>query len=118
MPMPEFKQLVDEVKRDIVEISPDTLRQMKASGEEFVLIDVREPDEWRAGTIPGASTIARGTLELNIDQVTADKDRKIVLYCAGGGRSALAAYMLQRMGFRNVLSLAGGYNGWKSSEGR
>ena len=116
MTMPEFKQLVDEVKREVREVSVDTLRQMKASGEEFSLIDVREPEDWQKGTIPGAATIARGMLELNIDQVTTDKERKIVLYCGGGSRSALAAYMLQRMGFRNVLSLAGGYGGWKNSE--
>lgn len=80
--------------------------------------DHDEPDEWQQGTIPGAATIARGVLESNIDKVTTDKERKIVLYCAGGGRSALSAYMLQRMGFRNVLSLEGGYNGWKTSESR
>jgi rhodanese-related sulfurtransferase len=118
MTMPEFKQLVDEVKREVREVSVDTLRQMKASGEDFSLIDVREPEDWQKGTIPGAATIARGMLELNIDQVTTDKERKIVLYCGGGSRSALAAYMLQRMGFRNVLSLAGGYGGWKNSEPR
>lgn len=118
MPLPEFKQLVDEVKREVREIPASTLRQIKAAGEDFSLIDVREPDDWQKGTIPGAAKIPRGVLELNIDQVTADKDRKIVLYCGGGSRSALAAYMLQRMGFRNVLSLAGGYRGWQDSEPR
>jgi rhodanese-related sulfurtransferase len=118
MAMPEFKQLVDEVKREVREIPPDALRQMKTKGEDFALIDVREPDDWPKGIIPGAATIPRGVLELNIDQVTTDKDRKIVLYCGGGSRSALAAYMLQRMGFRNVLSLAGGYREWKESEPR
>jgi rhodanese-related sulfurtransferase len=118
MTMPEFKQLVDEVKREVREIPADALRQMKTAGEDFALIDVREPDDWQKGTIPGAATIARGVLELNIDQVTTDKERKIVLYCGGGSRSALAAYMLQRRGFRNVLSLAGGYRGWKESEPR
>src|ERR1039458_701830 len=115
MTMPEFKQLVDEVKREVREVSVDTLRQMKASGEDFSLIDVREPEDLQKGTIPGAGTIARGMLELNIDQVSTDKERKIVLYCGGGSRSALAAYMLQRMGFRNVLSLAGGYGGGEKS---
>lgn len=118
MTMPEFKQLVDEVKREVREIPADTLRQMQAASENFSLIDVREPDDWQKGTIPGAATIARGVLEYSIDEVTTDKDRKIVLYCGGGSRSALAAYMLQRMGFRNVLSLAGGYRGWKDSEPR
>jgi rhodanese-related sulfurtransferase len=116
--MPEFKKLVDEVKLEVSEIPSATLRQMKAAGEAFSLIDVREPDDWPKGTIPGAATIPRGVLELNIDQVTTDKERKIVLYCGGGSRSALAAYMLQRMGFRNVLSLAGGYRGWSESEPR
>src|ERR1700687_2217372 len=116
MTMPEIKQLVDEVKLEVREVSVDTLRQMKASGEEFSLIDVREPEDWQKGTIPGAATIARGVLELKIDQVTTDKEHKIVLYCGGGSCSALAAHMLQRMGFRNVLSLAGGYGGWKNSE--
>ena len=60
-----------------------------------------------------AATIPRGSLELNIDQVTADKDKPIVLYCGGGSRSALAAKSLKDMGFRNVMSLVGGYRGWK-----
>ncbi len=118
MAMPEFSQLVNEVKREVREIDPAKLRAMKADGEDFSLVDVREPEDWKQGTIPGAATIARGVLEMNIDQVTTDKDRKIVLYCGGGSRSALAAYMLQRMGFRNVWSLAGGYRDWKGSEPR
>ncbi len=118
MAMPEFKQLVDQVKKEVREIDSAKLREMKNNGEDFSLIDVREPDDFKQGTIPGAATIPRGVLELNIDQVTTDKDRKIVLYCGGGSRSALAAYMLQKMGFRNVLSLAGGYRGWKDSEGK
>lgn len=116
MTMPEFKQLVDEIKREVREVPADALRQMKTNGEDFSIIDVREPDDWQKGTIPGAATIARGELELKIDQVTTDKNRKIVLYCGGGSRSALAAYMLQRMGFHNVLSLEGGYRDWKESE--
>ena len=116
--MPEFKQLVDEIKRQGVrEISADELRRMQAGGEHFSLIDVREREDWYNGVIPGAQTIPRGVLELKIDHVTTDKDSKIVLYCGGGSCSALSAYMLQRMGFRNVYSLAGGYNGWKSSQG-
>jgi rhodanese-related sulfurtransferase len=119
MPMPEFKQLVDMIKGEgVAEISPEELRQMKNRGEDFSLIDVREPDDWKSGIIPDAQTLSRGVLELKIDQITTDKDRKIVLYCNGGACSALAAHMLQRMGFRNVHSLAGGYNGWVSSQRR
>ena len=117
MPSPEYFQLVNEVKREVTEIAPADLRQMMNAHEDFSLIDVREPDEWQQGTVPGALTIPRGVLELKIDQVTTDKDRKIVLYCAGGMRSALAAYMLQRMGYRRVLSLVGGYKGWRESQG-
>jgi len=116
MPLPEFKQLVDEAKSQIEEIGPNDLRRMQQSGENFSLIDVREPDEQAKGTIPGAVKLPRGILEVNIDQVTTDKDRKLVLYCAGGGRSALAALNLKKMGFRNVASLAGGYRGWHEGE--
>lgn len=118
MPTPEFKQLVDEIKKDVREINPADLKQLQKSGQDFALIDVRDPDEWKAGTIAGAATISRGMLEAHIDQVTTDKDKKIVLYCAGGMRSVLAAYMLQKMGFKNVVSLVGGYKDWKSSEGK
>ena len=118
MAMPEFKRLVDEVKKDVNEISVNDLKSFKDKDLDYALIDVREPEDWQKGTIPEATTIPRGVLELNIDQVTTDKDKKIVLYCGGGSRSALAAYMLQKMGFRNVLSLAGGYRAWKESEGR
>ena len=118
MTMPEFKQLVDEVKKEVHEITVADLKLFQERELDFALIDVREPEDWQKGTIPGAATIPRGLLELKIDQVTDDKDKKIVLYCGGGSRSALAAYMLQKMGFRNVLSLAGGFRAWKETEGR
>jgi rhodanese-related sulfurtransferase len=116
MPLPEFKQLVDEAKSQISEIGPDELKQMQQSGEGFTLIDVRERDKQQKGTIPGAVTMPRGILEVNIDQITTDKDRKLVLYCGGGSRSALAALDLKKMGFNKVLSLSGGYRGWHESK--
>jgi rhodanese-related sulfurtransferase len=118
MTMPEFKQLVDEVKKEINEITVADLKLLQERGSDIALIDVREPDDQQKGTIPGAATIPRGVLELKIDEVTDDRDKKIVLYCGGGSRSALAAYMLQKMGFRNVLSLTGGFRAWKETEGR
>ena len=117
MPMPEFKRLVDEVKKEIKEVNPDDLKRMQQSGEDFALVDVREKEESAQGTIPGAVALPRGVLELHIDEVTTDKDKKIVCYCGGGSRSALAAYMLKRMGFKNAMSLSGGYRGWKESSG-
>jgi len=118
MTMPEFKQLVDEIKKEITEVSSDELQQMQQAGEDFVLIDVREREDSSQGMIPGATALPRGVLELNIDQITTDQEKTIVCYCGGGSRSALSAYMLQRMGFKNVKSLAGGYRGWKEKSGQ
>jgi sulfur-carrier protein adenylyltransferase/sulfurtransferase len=115
MPMPEFKQIVEEARAQIQEIGPGDLRRMQQSDEDFILIDVRERDEQARGAIPGAVALPRGILEMNIDQVTTDKDRKLVLYCIGGSCSALAALSLKKMGFRNSISLAGGYRGWQDS---
>ncbi|HEX7284723.1 MAG TPA: rhodanese-like domain-containing protein [Candidatus Angelobacter sp.] len=117
MPMPEYKKLVDEAKKEIKEISAEELAQMHQSGESFTLIDVREPEEVAEGAIAGAQPMPRGVLEYKIDSITTDKNEKIICYCGGGGRSALAAQNLQRMGFKNVMSLAGGYKGWKQNGG-
>lgn len=112
MTLPEFKQIVDAAKREIREITVDDLKRMQQAQENFTLIDVRERDEQAKGTIPGAVTIPRGILERDIDQVTADRNQPIVLYCAGGMRSALSALNLKQMGFNNVMSLIGGWNAW------
>jgi rhodanese-related sulfurtransferase len=114
--MPEFKQLVNEAKSEIQEIGPEELHRLRAAGQELVLIDVREKDDAARGMIPGAVHISRGMLEHDIDRVTTDKDKQIVLYCGGGSRSALAAWMLKKMGFKNVISLAGGYRAWIQSQ--
>jgi rhodanese-related sulfurtransferase len=115
MPMPEFNQLCNEAKREIQEIDVAALKTMQSRGDDFVLIDVREPDEVQRGTIPGAKHISRGVLERDIDKVTTDKNRPLVLYCGGGNRSALAGWMLKKMGFNNVYSLIGGWSAWKQS---
>lgn len=80
MPLSEFKQLVDEAKSQIKEIGPEGLKQLQDSGQDFALIDVREADEVAQGAIPGATAMPRGILEGHIDEITTDKDRKIVLY--------------------------------------
>ena len=117
MPMPEFHDVVNQAKKEIQEIGVEDLKHMQKSGEDFALVDVREREDAEQGTIPGATNIPRGMLEYNIDQLTTDKNRKIVCYCGGGSRSALAAASLKKMGFKNVISLAGGYRGWKKSGG-
>jgi rhodanese-related sulfurtransferase len=116
MPMPEFQQLCNEAKKEIREIDVNELKRMQQSGDDFVLIDVREPDEVAKGAIPGAVPIPRGVLELKIDQVTTDKDKKLVLYCGGGNRSALAGWMLKKMGFRSPISVIGGFSAWRNSQ--
>ena len=115
MVLPQFKTLVDEAKKQVQEINVDQLKQMQKRGEDFTLIDVREKEDAAKGMVPGAVNVSRGMLEYKIDEVTADPDRKIVLYCGGGSRSALAAASLKKMGFKNVISLAGGYKSWKES---
>ena len=114
MPLPEYHQLVNEAKKEIKEIDPAELKRMQQSGSDFKLIDVREPDEVAQGAITGSTALPRGQLEHKVDSITTDKNAPIVCYCGGGGRSALAAQSLKRMGFKNVMSRAGGYKGWKS----
>jgi adenylyltransferase/sulfurtransferase len=108
-------QLVDLAKREIVEISAGQLRQRMDAGEAMTLVDIRERDEWVQGHIPEARFIPRGFLELQIEQHQPDRDQPVVVYCAGGVRSALAARNLKEMGYTNVISLIGGFNGWKNA---
>lgn len=116
MPLPEFQQLCNEAKKEIREITAAELKGMQQRGDDFILIDVREREEQAKGTIANAVCLPRGILEVKIDQITTDKDRQLVLYCAGGNRSALGAWMLKKMGFRNVISLIGGYGGWMQDQ--
>jgi rhodanese-related sulfurtransferase len=116
VPLPEYHQLVNEAKKEIKEIDAAELKRMQQSGDDFRLVDVREPDEVAQGAIAGSVALPRGQLEHKIDTITTDKNAKIVCYCGGGGRSALAAHNLKRMGFKNVMSLAGGYKGWRAGQ--
>jgi rhodanese-related sulfurtransferase len=93
----------------------DGYRDLASSGEEFVLVDVREESEWRASHAAGAIHLSKGVLERDVEGVVADRDRILVLYCGGGYRSALSAENLERMGYRNVYSLAGGWRAWKDA---
>ena len=82
---------------------------------DTLLIDVRDPDEWQEGHIPGAKNFSRGTVELEIEEAAPDLSTPIITHCGGGGRSALAAESLQRMGYKNVKSMAGGFKAWKAA---
>jgi rhodanese-related sulfurtransferase len=109
-----FQKLVTAAKKNITEISPADARQQSEHGDA-VLIDVREKDEWREGHAHGAKHLSRGLIELEIEEEVSDLKTPIICYCGGGGRSALAAESLQKMGYENVRSLAGGFRAWKEA---
>lgn len=112
--MPSYSELVAAARRSIAETVP---ADVEGRLHRAVVIDVREPDEYQAGTLPGALFMPRGVLESQIEQRVPDHDREVVLFCAGGARSVLAAASLSAMGYENVSSMAGGFNRWKD-EGR
>jgi len=111
---PTFRELLSSVKKDIREVSVSDVKRQLDGGPPVRLIDVRESDEFAGGKIPGAISIPRGYLELRIEE-KAKRDEPLVLYCAGGTRSALAAKTLREMGYENVVSMAGGFNRWSDS---
>ena len=107
-----FLKIVEDALTRVGEISPEQMRARIAAGEDLVLIDTREDREWERGHIPGAIHLGKGIIERDIEKVVPDLDRPIVLYCGGGYRSALAGDTLQKMGYTNVTSMAGGWRGW------
>jgi rhodanese-related sulfurtransferase len=108
--------LINEAKTRIREVTPAQVKEMRARGENAVYLDVREPNEWNLGHLPGAMHIPRGTLETKVEAAL-PRDRKVVIYCAGGNRSALAADTMQQMGYTDVVSMSGGFTGWAQSGG-
>jgi rhodanese-related sulfurtransferase len=110
------RDLINEAKSRIREVSPRDVQEMRRRGDEVVYLDVREPNEWNLGRIPGALFLPRGTLETRIEQMV-PRDRKVVIYCAGGNRSALAADTMQQMGYTDVASMSGGWREWVGSGG-
>jgi rhodanese-related sulfurtransferase len=109
-----FERLVAEAKKNITEISPEDAAS-KLQNAEAIIVDVREKDEWDEGHIPHAIHLSRGTIELDIEEKVPNPNAMIICHCGGGGRSALAAESLQKMGYKNVRSMAGGFKAWKSA---
>jgi rhodanese-related sulfurtransferase len=107
-----FAQLTADAKSRIREVSPAQASQQQAQGA--VLVDVREREEWEQGRAQGAVHLSKGVLELRIEDVVPDPSTPIICYCGGGSRSALAADNLQKMGYTNVASMAGGIKAWKN----
>jgi rhodanese-related sulfurtransferase len=109
-----FEKLVADAKEKITEISPQEAAAKSKDGEAAI-VDVREKDEWDEEHIPGAMHLSRGTIELDIEEKFPDENAMIICHCGGGGRSALAAESLQKMGYKNVRSMAGGFKAWKAA---
>ena len=109
-----FKKLVAEAKKNITEISAQEAAA-KLKGGEAVIVDVRDKDEWDEEHISDAIHLSRGTIELDIEEKIPDPNAMIICHCGGGGRSALAAETLQKMGYKNVRSMAGGLRAWKAA---
>ena len=112
---PGFLKLVNEAKSRVKETDIAGYKKMAAEGSKPVLIDVREDSEWTAGHAAGAIHLGKGIIERDIETKVPDKQTTMVLYCGGGFRSALAADTLQQMGYKNVVSLDGGWRAYQQS---
>ncbi len=109
--MPTYEELLAAARTRIAEVTPDEVAARLDDGP--LLLDVREPDEWELGTLPGATKVPRGILEYTIAKHVSDPATSIVVYCEGGHRSLLAGVALQELGYENVVSLVGGFTRWK-----
>lgn len=107
-----FLNLVRDAKKRIKEEDVQATKKKLDSGEQMILIDVREESEWARGHIPNAVHLGKGVIERDIEKAIPEKGASVVLYCGGGFRSALAADNLQKMGYTNVISMDGGWREW------
>lgn len=109
------RDLLREAKERVPALEPGQVREIINNGEPVTLVDVREGEEWRDGHLPGALHLPRGYLELRVDEKLPDRDASLILYCAGGNRSALAAVALEDLGYTNVRHMTRGFTGWRDS---
>jgi rhodanese-related sulfurtransferase len=112
---PGFLNLVNDAKSRVKEIDIEAYKKMVTAKEPHVLVDTREESEWNAGHVKGAVHLSKGVIERDIETKIPDKSAKLVLYCGGGFRSALAADNLQKMGYQDAISLDGGWRALKES---
>ena len=110
-----FLALVNEARKRIRETTVQEVKKRLDAGERLLLVDVREESEVARGRIPGALHLGKGVIERDVEKTIPDTDAEIILYCGGGFRSALAAENLQRMGYKNAVSMDGGWRGWTES---
>lgn len=107
-----FLNLVKDAKTRVKEEDFREVKKKMDAREKMIIVDTREDGEWARGHIPGAIHLGKGIIERDIEKTIPDRDTAVVLYCGGGFRSALAADNLQKMGYRNVISMDGGWRGW------
>ena len=110
---PGFLAIVTDAKTRVKECQVADVKKRIDKGEQFQIVDVREESEYAAGHLPKAQHIGKGVIERDIEKKISDHAAPIVLYCGGGFRSALAADAIQKMGYTNVISMDGGWSGWK-----
>src|SRR5215813_4513878 len=110
-----YKQLMEEARQAVPEVTIDEVKNRLERGEKWALLDVREREEYREGHLEGALSLPRGFLEIRVEEAVPDRSTPIVAYCAGGTRSLIAARTLREMGYENVVSMSGGFTGWKNS---
>jgi rhodanese-related sulfurtransferase len=110
---PQFLKLVRDAKSRVQELTVDQVKAKQDRGERFVLIDVREDNEWIKDHLPGAIHLGKGIIERDVEARFPDTTTELVLYCGGGFRSALAADNLQKMGYTHVISMDGGIREWR-----
>jgi len=110
---PRFLQIVDDARKRVQETTVDKVKQQIDHGEKFVLIDVREESEYATDHLPGAIHLGKGIIERDIEGRVPDLNATMILYCGGGFRSALAADNLQKMGYKNAISMDGGIREWR-----
>ncbi|MGA2419634.1 MAG: rhodanese-like domain-containing protein [Candidatus Acidiferrum sp.] len=108
----KFVKLVNDAKSRVKETNVADVRRRRAAGEQFLLVDVREDSEWKDGHATEAIHLSKGIIERDIAKLIPDANTKVVLYCGGGYRSALAADNIQKMGYTNVESMDGGFRAW------
>jgi rhodanese-related sulfurtransferase len=110
-----FKDLVNDAKRRVEEVTVDQVRDRLGRGERVQIVDVREESEWLQGRAAGAVHMSKGVIERDIEKRFPDTATELILYCGGGSRSALAADNLRKMGYSRVSSLIGGFKSWRDS---
>jgi rhodanese-related sulfurtransferase len=114
---PGFLALVNDAKTRVRETTVGEVQQRFQRGDDFAFIDTREEHEWNEGHAAGAIFLSKGIIDRDIERTIPNKTKEIILYCGGGFRSALAGDNLQKMGYTNVYSMAGGWREWKAAGG-